>query len=536
MRNKKLKLSAVLLLGLGLTGLHAQTMYVNEKSGKQTAYPLNTVQKMTFSGGKVTVQKTDNSEGGFAFVDVKYINYTSAPADFTAPSVPANVAKTGQSTSTASFSWTASTDNVGVVYYLIFKDGVKIDSVTTTSYTATALSANTTYSFTVKAGDAAKNVSAASTALSVTTSAAADITAPSTPANLLKTGQTASSVSFSWNASTDNVGVLYYLIFKDGVKIDSVTTTSYTATALSANTTYSFTVKAGDAAKNVSAASTALTATTSAAVDVTAPSVPVNVAKTGLTASSVSFSWTASTDNVGVVYYLIFKDGVKIDSVTTTSYTATALSANTTYSFTVKAGDAAKNVSAASTALSATTTAAADITAPSVPVNVAKTGLTASTVSFSWNASTDNVGVVYYLIFKDGVKIDSVTTTSYTATALSANTTYSFTVKAGDAAKNVSAASTALSVTTSKSTGIEDLHLVSLIAYPSPVADILNVDLSGLGNGTLCILTLEGKLLLEQTAMGAGIVSINLSQLAQGMYQCRFVTATGFRSVQIVKQ
>ena len=257
MRNKKLKLSAVLLLGLGLTGLHAQTMYVNEKSGKQTAYPLNTVQKMTFSGGKVTVQKTDNSEGGFAFVDVKYINYTSAPADFTAPSVPANVAKTGQSTSTASFSWTA---------------------------------------------------------------------------------------------------------------------------------------------------------------------------------------------------------------------------------------------------------------------------------------STDNVGVVYYLIFKDGVKIDSVTTTSYTATALSANTSYIFTVKAGDASKNVSAASTALSVTTSKSTGIEDLHLVSLVAYPSPVADILNVDLSGLGDGTLCILTLEGKLLLEQTAMGTGIVSINLSQLAQGMYQCRFVTATGFRSVQIVKQ
>ncbi|MEY3451220.1 MAG: hypothetical protein RL711_1046 [Bacteroidota bacterium] len=49
MRQKRLKLSAVFLLGLGLTGLQAQTMYVKEKSGTQTAYTLSSLRKMTFS-------------------------------------------------------------------------------------------------------------------------------------------------------------------------------------------------------------------------------------------------------------------------------------------------------------------------------------------------------------------------------------------------------------------------------------------------------------------------------------------------------
>lgn len=55
MRHKRLKLSAVLLLGLGLTGLQAQTMYVKESSGTQTAYTLSNIQKMSFSSGNLTV-------------------------------------------------------------------------------------------------------------------------------------------------------------------------------------------------------------------------------------------------------------------------------------------------------------------------------------------------------------------------------------------------------------------------------------------------------------------------------------------------
>ena len=81
MRHKRLKFSAVLLLGLGLTGLQAQTMYVKESSGTQTAYTLSNIQKMSFSSGNLTVTKTDNSSGVFALSDLRYLNFSNITAD-----------------------------------------------------------------------------------------------------------------------------------------------------------------------------------------------------------------------------------------------------------------------------------------------------------------------------------------------------------------------------------------------------------------------------------------------------------------------
>jgi chitodextrinase len=75
----------------------------------------------------------------------------------------------------------------------------------------------------------------------------------------------------------------------------------------------------------------------------------------GRTSSSVSLSWTAATDNVGVTGYDIYNGTALAGSSTGTTFTVTGLAANTTYSFTVRAKDAAGNVSAASAAVSATT-------------------------------------------------------------------------------------------------------------------------------------------------------------------------------------
>lgn len=91
--------------------------------------------------------------------------------------------------------------------------------------------------------------------------------------------------------------------------------------------------------------------------DTQAPTAPTGVTVTAKTSGSVSLSWTASTDNTGVTGYDVFRGGVKVGSSTTTSYTDSGLSASTAYSYTVKAKDAAGNVSAASAALSATTSA-----------------------------------------------------------------------------------------------------------------------------------------------------------------------------------
>ncbi|MFE9780799.1 glycoside hydrolase family 6 protein [Streptomyces sp. NPDC005775] len=91
--------------------------------------------------------------------------------------------------------------------------------------------------------------------------------------------------------------------------------------------------------------------------DTQAPTAPTGVTSTAKTSSSVSLSWTASTDNTGVTGYDVFRGGVKVGSSATTSYTDSGLSASTAYSYTVKAKDAAGNVSAASSALSVTTSA-----------------------------------------------------------------------------------------------------------------------------------------------------------------------------------
>ncbi len=76
MRHKRLKLSAVLLFGLGLTALQAQTMYVKENNGTQTAYVLSDVMKMSFFSGNLTVAKTDNTNSVYDLNNLRFLNFT----------------------------------------------------------------------------------------------------------------------------------------------------------------------------------------------------------------------------------------------------------------------------------------------------------------------------------------------------------------------------------------------------------------------------------------------------------------------------
>ncbi|SEN34159.1 carbohydrate-binding protein [Nonomuraea pusilla] len=124
--------------------------------------------------------------------------------------------------------------------------------------------------------------------------------------------------------------------------------------------------------------------------DTTAPSVPGNLRSTGVTSGSVSLAWNASTDDVGVTGYEIYRGGTLVTTVTGTTHTDTGLTASTAYIYTVRARDAAGNRSAASNSVTATTTGGGgnDTTAPSVPGNLRSTGVTSGSVSLAWNAST----------------------------------------------------------------------------------------------------------------------------------------------------
>ncbi len=185
--------------------------------------------------------------------------------------------------------------------------------------------------------------------------------------------------------------------------------------------------------------------------DTQSPTAPTNLASSNITATSFTLSWTASTDNVGVAGYDVYQNGIKINSsnITAASYNVSGLTAGTTYSYFVKAKDAAGNQSAASTALDLTTNAP-DTEPPTAPTNLVPTILALTSFKLNWEASTDNVGVTGYDVYQNGVKINpsNITTTSYNITGLSPATLYNYTIKAKDAGGNESSSSSPLDVTT----------------------------------------------------------------------------------------
>ena len=138
--------------------------------------------------------------------------------------------------------------------------------------------------------------------------------------------------------------------------------TGFTDQNLAANTPYGYTVKARDLAGNVSAASNVVEGRTGQGTpDITAPSVVTGLASSAVGASSVNLAWSASSDNSGgsgMAGYDLYRNGVKIGSSTSTTYSDSALAAATSYTYTVRSRDVAGNVAAASNALVVTTLAA----------------------------------------------------------------------------------------------------------------------------------------------------------------------------------
>jgi chitodextrinase len=364
-------------------------------------------------------------------------------ADVSAPAVPSNLTASTVSVTRFTLSWTASTDNVKVTAYEVFKDGISLGTSAAISRTLTGLTPSRTFAMTVRASDATGNWSALSAPLSVTT--LADLTPPTAPLTLTSTAVTVKSFTLSWTASTDDVAVTGYEVYRGGVLQGTTTTTrSLSVTGLLPATTYAMTVRARDAAGNWSPFSPALSVTMAA--DVTVPSVPGGLVATGVGAGSFTLTWNPSTDNVGVAGYEVFQGGVSIGVTASPTILVTGLTPQTAYALRVRARDAAGNWSAQSAAKSVTTTT--DTTAPAVPAGLAASAVTATSFTLSWAASTDNIGVTAYEVFKNGASLGTTASPAMNIAGvnLTANS-YAMTVRARDAAGNWSAQSTALNVT-----------------------------------------------------------------------------------------
>jgi chitodextrinase len=375
---------------------------------------------------------------------------TGDGADVTPPTPPGPLTVTSSTASSVSLSWSPATDNVGVTGYAVTVNGAPAGTTSTTAYYVGALTCGTVFTFAVTASDAAGNTSTPSTLMASTAPCVTgDVTPPTAPTGLTETASTPTSVTIAWSASTDNVAVAGYSVSLDGAQVAATFLTGYTVTGLTCASTHLVGVEAYDAAGNRSALSSLLVVT-SPCLDTSPPSTPTNLAVTATGQTSISVAWSASSDNVGVAGYTVYLNGSSRTTTAATSATVANLTCGSTYTIAVDAYDTAGNHSgtaSVSTATSACTVL--DSTPPSTPTNLAQTGSTSTTLTVSWTASTDNVGVTGYRLFQNGNQIGTSAATTYQFTGLSCATSYTLGVAAVDAAGNVSGTATMSAATSS---------------------------------------------------------------------------------------
>ena len=189
---------------------------------------------------------------------------------------------------------------------------------------------------------------------------APDSSPPSTPTGLRVTAALLGSISMSWNASTDDVGVLGYDLYVNGTKVGTTPNLNYAFTGLACGTSYTLGVDAYDAAGNTSGRATVIASTATCngqpPPDTEPPTTPTGLNVSGANATTITLGWNASTDNVGVAGYDVFRNNTRITSTAGTSYTFSGLTCGTSYTLGVDAYDAAGNVSGRASITAATST------------------------------------------------------------------------------------------------------------------------------------------------------------------------------------
>lgn len=328
-----------------------QSLTINDAAGSRTVSMSG-----SFNNGLWVNTPISVANGGTVTISVTYVNgYNAvisgiflgenAQLDTTPPTAPISLqTAAAPAYNKVDLKWTAST-STDTVKYTVLRNNIAVGSSTGTTFSDTSVSASTSYAYTVKAVDAANNVSVASNQITVSTPASPDTAAPNAPANVTGTAS-ATQVALTWTASTDNVGVSKYYVYRGGTVVAQPTGTSFTDNSVTASTAYSYYVRAVDAAGNLSPVSNTYNVTTLApptSSDTTPPSAPSSLVATIINSNQVNLGWTAATDNVGVARYEIYRNGIKIGTSTTTSYGDATVRPNASYSYYIKAVDTSNN-------------------------------------------------------------------------------------------------------------------------------------------------------------------------------------------------
>ncbi|HTB49228.1 MAG TPA: Ig-like domain-containing protein [Verrucomicrobiae bacterium] len=446
----------------------------NASSSSTYSYSWNTA-GIANGSHKLTAVATDTS-GNQATATSVTVTVNNQTVDKTPPTVsisaPANNATVSGTTQVSA----NASDNVAVKSVQLELDGKNLGGVITTapySYNwDTSTASNGTHILTAIATDTSNNTATA-TNVTVTVNNPTSTPTPNAPTGLTAPTVTSTQVVLKWAAPSGNDAAAKYNIYRNGSVSPLATittpTTTYTDSTVSPSTSYSYTVTAVDAAGNQGPPSTAVAVTTPAASTNGGGGSTTTVQNLAFNPTTKTLSWSAYP---GASSYGI----AQVHNPTTTRNTDYSWPHVTATSCIVPTGcglpatpGSGETVNYSITPLGSNgsalsgTTWAKEITVtwptttdnqpPSQPTNLTAVAVSSSQINLSWTASTDNVGVTSYNIYRgtgSGIAslVGSSPTDSFGDSGLSPSTTYTYYVVALDAAKNTSPASSKASAVT----------------------------------------------------------------------------------------
>jgi YD repeat-containing protein len=446
------------------------TYQVNEKGQVTTA---------TYSNG-ATITYTYDASGN---------RLSAVVTSNTPPSAPGTETDSNLTGTSATVSWGAATDPVGVTGYSYQINGGAWSAFSNVlSANIPDLTPGDTYTVAVEAQDAAGNVGAPTT-ITFTMPP----TAPGIPTASNITGN---SATVGWSAATDQSGVAGYSYQLNGGAWSAFSSAlSVNLSGLTYGSLYTVNVRAEDSAGNIGA-----TASGSFTTGPTAPGTPTAA---GITGTSATVSWTAASDSFGVTSYSYQVNGGAWTTVSSSvlSVSLTGLSYGTTYTVNVYAKDNPGNVSA--------TASGSFTTLPSAPGTPTASNITGTSATISWGAATDYNGVSGYSYqIGSGAWSAFSNVLSVNLTGLSYGTSYTVGVRAEDAAGNISPTASGTFTTPPSTPGVPTVSNIAgtsaTVAWTAATAgsaitgysyqlnggawsgfsNVLSVNLTGLAYGT----------------------------------------------------
>jgi chitodextrinase len=364
------------------------------------------------------------SEAVAGTVDCDALKGGRPSSDFMPPSAPRDLTtSTPPGPPRVDVSWSASSDDSSAISYRVYRNGAHVATTAATTWTDRGVAAATTYTYTVRAIDAAANLGDAATAVTVTTPAV-DTTAPETTITAGPAGAvTATTASFEFASS--EAGSRFECALDGAAYAACSSPTSYAGLALGE---HRFAVRATDAAGNTDATPAVRTWTITPPADTTPPETTITAGPAGtVTATTASFEFASS--EAGSRFECALDGAAYAACSSPTSYAGLALGE---HRFAVRATDAAGNTDATPAVRTWTVAAVPDTTPPETAIDSGPSGAVDSpTVSFTFSAN--EVGALFECAVDATPFAQCASPQSYTGLA---EGEHSFAVRARDAAGN----------------------------------------------------------------------------------------------------